>query len=513
MAASEPAKEQDGLEKPTMYLPSTVQYRVSMSASDWLSLGLAAEGSGDREVAEAYYYKAAQTNPKDVRPRLFLIPILLAKQNVQAAARFADEAMRLAPNFAPTQFLAAEVRRAEGRFADAEIHVRRGIKLAPEAAMGHTMMGYCHLYAGRFEDAAASFRRSIAIAPVQGAAYLGLSVSHAFVKSDTSLIHQMESVDNSGKVPPNELAALSFALAKACADLNAFEHAMAHYERANSHELRARFGTTPFDQSAHAARVDATIRLYTKEFLEANALQDQQSTLPVLVVGMMRSGTTLVEQILSSHPRVGAAGEELFWPNNITHVENLAVPSVDRSAVGGLGQRYLKRLQSLAPKAEKVTDKLPGNYLRCGLIYLAVPKAKFVHCCRNPLDTAVSIYTTPNTTSPQWAHRLEDLEFVYRQYHRLSTHWRTALPPESLLEVRYEELVANPKDVVASLLEFCGLEWDDRCLHPERNSKEVATPSLWQVRQPIYGRSVGRWKSYEPWLGPLLSLKEIGESP
>jgi hypothetical protein len=156
---------------------------------------------------------------------------------------------------------------------------------------------------------------------------------------------------------------------------------------------------------------------------------------------------------------------------------------------------------------------MPDNYLALGLIHAAFPNARIIHTKRNPIDTCISIYTTPNRTSDPYANSRANIVFAYEQYLRLMQHWRSVLPADRLFEVSYEELIANRESVTREMVSFCGLEWDDACLRPEDNERAVATPSVWQVRQPVYSTSVERWRRYEPWLGAFGKLKDFLNSP
>jgi hypothetical protein len=221
---------------------------------------------------------------------------------------------------------------------------------------------------------------------------------------------------------------------------------------------------------------------------------------------MMRSGTTLTEQILSSHPTVSAAGEQWFWPQRAYQADDRARMEVKTSHAISLAREYCRTLRQVAPGSAHITDKLPGNYLHLGLLYLALPNAKVIHTRRNPLDTCLSIYFTPNPTAPDFAHAPDDIVFAYEQYLRLMVHWRNVLPSSWLHEIFYEDLVEDSEPIIRSMVDFCGLEWDDACLKHQENAKTVRTPSWWQVRQPMYKTSKGRWKKYEPWLGDFSKL-------
>jgi Sulfotransferase family len=226
----------------------------------------------------------------------------------------------------------------------------------------------------------------------------------------------------------------------------------------------------------------------------------------VLIVGMPRSGTTLAEQILSSHPGVAAGGEMHIWNRRGAMFEQAGASGTEPAYVQELAEAYLRWISALAPEAVRVTDKMPFNFLWTGLIHLAFPRAVIVHCQRQPIDVALSVHQTHFSPLVDLPTGGKDLVFYYRQYERLMAHWRAVLPADRFLELRYEELIANPEPITRRLIAFCGLPWDDACLHPERNQRVVKTASKWQARQPVYRSSVDRWRRYEPWLGELREL-------
>jgi hypothetical protein len=228
---------------------------------------------------------------------------------------------------------------------------------------------------------------------------------------------------------------------------------------------------------------------------------------PVLIVGMPRSGTTLTEQILSSHPEVAGGGELSFWAQHAGPVLEEGISALAAERLAALASCYLAVLREISPDARRVTDKDPFNFLHLGLIVLALPRASIIHCRRHPIGTCVSIYTT-YLAAPglEFMGNRDDLVFYYRQHERLMRHWRETLPPERFLEMDYAGMVSDGEAQSRRLIAFCGLEWDDACLRPEANRRSVESASVWQARQPVYRSSVERWRNYEPWLGPLAQL-------
>ncbi|HET9330098.1 MAG TPA: sulfotransferase, partial [Steroidobacteraceae bacterium] len=247
-----------------------------------------------------------------------------------------------------------------------------------------------------------------------------------------------------------------------------------------------------------------------RAFLSGARAGVSDSERPVLIIGMPRSGTSLTEQILASHPQVAGAGEVRFW-------ERILGPAAGWEAEDAPGQAlreqlvadYLARLGIHAGGARHVIDKLPGNFLYAGAIHALLPRARFIHMQRHPLDTCLSVYFQNFHNATPFAHDLADLAHYYGQYLRLMAHWRDVLPPGTLLEVPYEGLVADTEGWTRRMLEFIGLEFDARCLEFHRTERVVITASKWQVRQQISNTSIGRWRHYEKHLQPLRALLEL----
>jgi hypothetical protein len=266
-----------------------------------------------------------------------------------------------------------------------------------------------------------------------------------------------------------------------------------------------------FDPWLHRLEMDALMNIYSPEFMARMPRASIRSERPVFIVGMVRSGTSLVEQILASHPAVYGAGE---LPDIIQTVLSLhtvlgteqhypqCLSKLTQEKTDWLAQQYLGHLASLSPDAARVIDKMPGNFMHLGFIELLFPGARIIHCMRDPLDTCLSAYFQDFSRTHQYSYDLSNLGAFYREYLRVMQHWREVLKLP-MLEVRYEELVANQEAVTRRMVEFCGLEWDERCMQFHKAKRYVATASYDQVRQPLYNKSAGRWKHYERFLEPL----------
>jgi len=294
---------------------------------------------------------------------------------------------------------------------------------------------------------------------------------------------------------------LHFAAGKALDDLKDYEGAMRHFDAANA--IRGRL--SPYDRTYFERKVDDLSARFTRELFEHRKAIGVDDPTPVLVLGLPRSGTTLTERIVSSHPHIAGGGELRYWNDEGLAGADADIDRLARRAEG-LRAGYLRLLRGIGPEALRVTDKMPFNYLWIGVIHLLFPNARIIHCRRNPVDTCLSIYSTHFQNGWGVASDRAGLVSYYRQYLRLMEHWRSVVPPDRLTDVDYEETTAEPEATARRLIEFVGLPWDDACLRPESNTDAVRTASKWQARQPIYRTSVERWRKYEPWIGNLREL-------
>lgn len=399
---------------------------------------------------------------------------------------------------------------AYDRTSEAVFHLERGLELDPSGFDAYDKLGTYLQRLGRFEEARQAFLRAIDKHPDAPSGYFGFLLSKRVEIEDLPLLSRLAAALEGGSWPPLEQEMSQYGLGKAFDDLGDYERAMAHFDGANALANQRRIAKgIRFDREAYRTATDFFIRTFNREFMRRNAGQGVDSALPVLIVGMMRSGTTLLEQMLSAHPRVAAGGELPFW-------QSPAARHVGTSAADGflpaelareLAENYRRLLRSIGPQALRVTDKNPFNYFSIGLIHLLFPNVRFVHCRRNSLDCCLSIYTTPvGESGLEFLHVKENIVFGYQEYERLMDHWRSVIPSDLLIEVEYEKLVGRPRVEMERVLSAIGIPWDDACLHPEANERVVQTPSRWQVRQPIYASSVDRWRNYRSHLGAFASL-------
>jgi tetratricopeptide (TPR) repeat protein len=402
----------------------------------------------------------------------------------------------------------------EDRNHEAEQVLRQMLAVDPSNAMAHDLMGNLLSEFGRFEEARDCFERAIAIAPLLAGSYYDLVRCRPMTSDDGGLLQRMEAALATPGLESAQRHRLHLAIGKAADDLGDYALAMQHFDFADA----VRRNSSSFDSAAFSIEIDRLIARCTPELVARAPELGSGDATPVLIVGMPRSGTTLVEQIVSMHPEVGAGGELNFWNERGAEWHHASAagnkkPFVPTDYLAKAAADYLGVLRAIAPTAARVTDKMPFNFLWAGLIHLAFPHATIIHCRRAAVDTALSIHQTH--FHPTLAFPTGGLELVayFGSYQRLIDHWRNVLPPDRFIEVDYEELTRAPEPVIRQIIAVCGLAWNDACLRPESNPRAVKTPSKWQTRQPIYRTSVARWRQYEPWLGPLRALIDEESEP
>jgi hypothetical protein len=300
---------------------------------------------------------------------------------------------------------------------------------------------------------------------------------------------------------------LGFALGKVCLEAGDADRAFAYLREAN----RLKRESLRYDAEAEATLMREIARIMSASNIKRLTGNGVASDVPVFIIGMPRSGTTLIEQILASHPAVHGAGELMTLPYILGEVvggnsfeELLSDDEAGGALLHEIGRRYLDRVTPLAPDSKRIVDKMPTNFQLAGLIPLALPGARIIHCRRDPVDTCLSCYSHSFQGGLNFTYDLRELGLYYRAYDALTAHWRAVLPPERYTEVQYESVVEDVEAEARRLIAFCGLDWDDACLDFHRSARPVQTASVEQVRQPIYKSSVRRWEKYASYLQPLL---------
>jgi Tfp pilus assembly protein PilF len=377
---------------------------------------------------------------------------------------------------------------------------RRALTLKPDYAQANNNLGFALKILGRFEEAFAALEKALEGGGDPCILYYGLSSCRKFTPADQHLVVNMMSVLQNPKISDAGRSLLHFALGKIFDDLAEYQIAIRHFDEGN----RLGRGSRHADGAHYGALVDWLIEAFPQPVSRTPVASE--SELPILVVGMPRSGTTLAEQILASHPKVAAGGELDFWLHRADWIGKRPLSHLDTAAEQEMIRDYLGLLTSVSPVAMRVTDKMPYNFPFLGIVHRLFPKARIIHCRRNPVDTALSIYCSRFPQGVDFTFSRNDIVVYYQAYSRLMAHWRQALPPEQFLEIDYEGLVGGLEAVSRPMVEFCGLDWDAACLAFHQTDRPIRTLSAWQVRQPIHTGSVERWRRYEPWLGEFRQL-------
>ncbi len=419
----------------------------------------------------------------------------------EEAARHLDHAADIDPNTTHARLCRSDAQLLRGDLADAERWAREAVALEATSSAAQGTLGGMLYAQGRFDEAAGCFEAALRLDPTMAKCWDGLARCKSYSQADASVVEAMRALLRRSDLGEGQRMTLHFALGKVYDDCGDYAHAMEAFDAAN--RLRAK--DRAFDRAGFAALVDRNIETFTREVVARNAASGSSDQTPLFVVGMYRSGTTLAEQIVSSHPDVAAGGELTVWTP--TEMEpDAATGRFDPDGARPAMAKYLSALHKIGPLAARVTDKLPFNFLRLGAIHSMMPRARIIHCRRDPIDTCLSIYSTPFNSRMSFAARKDDLVFCYQQYRRMMDHWREVLPADILLEVDYERLVEDRDAQTRRMVAFTGLGWNDLCLAPQHNPRPISTSSAWQARQPVYATSLHRWRRYEPWIGELRQL-------
>ncbi len=365
---------------------------------------------------------------------------------------------------------------------------------------------------GKFDEAMAHYDQAIGLKPDYAEAHYHRTDLKTFHAGDPDLA-ALEALVTENRLPPGKMLYVHFALGKALEDIGEYPGAFEHLLQANALKRRE----LPYDEPGYQRAFRTIAERFDEAFLEQFAGMGDPSATPIFIVGMPRSGSTLVEQILASHPLVHAAGE---LKNLDRVVETLSDPdgrpipylsnhrNLDADGLRRLGHNYLVGLPTPAAGTTRITDKAPSNFFHIGLIRLMLPNARIIHTLRDPVDTCVSCFARLFAQGQSFSYDLAQLGGYYRWYHELMEHWRSVLPADVLLDVAYEDLVDNFEPQARRLIDFCGLPWDDRCLSFHQIGRPVRTASSVQVRRPLYRSSLARWRRYEAYLQPLLAELE-----
>ena len=468
----------------------------------YFRMGIALEKLGDRGSAIVAYDRATELQPSLSEAWFRAGALVYTMGHPDEAIGCFRRAAASGPKTRFGRLGAARALLTEERDVEAERVLRRMLALDPTNAMAHDLLGNLLAESGRFDEARDCFTRATTLAPLMAGSYYDLVRCRPVTSADADLVARIEAALSTPGLELEPRMRVHLALGKAADDLGEYDRAMQHFDAADV----LRPNSASFNSAAFDAEINRLIERCSPGVIgRATELGSADAT-PILITGMPRSGTTLVEQIISSHREVCAGGELNFWNERgaAWHQAGRAEPDVPFLRVAAAD--YLRVLRAIGPKASRVTDKMPFNFLWAGLIHRAFPRATIVHCRRAAIDTALSIHQTLFHSGLAFPTGGSKLVAYFRGYQRLIEHWRRVLPADRFIEVEYEDLTREPEPVIRRIIAGCCLPWEKACLRPECNPRSVKTPSKWQTRQPINRQSVERWRRYEPWLGPLRAL-------
>jgi tetratricopeptide (TPR) repeat protein len=477
--------------------PSHVAALVGLAA-----LSLTADKPWDAERLLRHALKQAEHVPLALRG---LGPALIALGRVQEAEEAARRLLRIEPENPQSWVTEAAVATRLLQQERALAAYERAAALKPDEELIRLSIGHAQKTLGRRRDSETSYKTALAINPAMGAAYWSLADLKNYVFSDTEIAAMQELLRQ--QLPRADAAQVHFALGKAFEHRQEYPRAFAHYAQGNA----LRRLDDPFDIEAFERRSARIRAFFDEKFFAAHAGGGNPSPAPIFIVGLPRSGSTLLEQILASHSRVEGTME---LPNIITFVHQFDDMAANRDAypeilgdippaqLTALGTRYLEETAPLRTGREHFTDKLPNNFSHVGLIQAILPHATIIDARRHPMDACFSTFKQHFAAGQTFSYSLEDLGRYYRSYLSLMDHWDAVLPGK-VLHVQYEDLVREPESQIRRLLGHCGLDFEPACLSFHATRRSVRTASAEQVRQPIYTSGVGYWRNFEPELGPL----------
>ena len=461
-----------------------------------LQLGKAEEGQSELK-------RAISLSPSVAAPFLNLASFNFWRGEITVAEELVLKAIELEPSNVKALSLLGSIQIAKGDVKKGAYYLYQGLGIQPESPVALSTLGSMFILKGDTEKAKDHFEKALRSDPTSVEALVGLS---SLEKDPARAALIAERIKDMLKptLALSQRIKLYYTLGNYYDKIHCPPEAFSYYQKAN--ELK-KSQTVPYNAEAYSEQVTKTIALYNKETLAVLSPSASQTARPVFIVGMMRSGTSLCEQILASHPECFGAGELEFWNDIFKREPRIVLDELPGDAdISAISDSFLKFMDDRAGTAERFVDKTPFNLMYIGLIHKVFPKAKILYMRRDPIDTCLSCYFNDFTNGASFAMDLQSLVHFYQEHLRLAEHWKAVLPADAFMEVPYEGLVQDQEHWSRRILQFIGLEWDGRVLKFHETEREVRTASVLQVREKLYSHAIGRWKPYREFLGPLLSL-------
>ena len=464
-------------------------------------------GGQDAEAIRCYL-KILQCSPRHPETHNNLANAYQRQGQMELAIAHYKTAMEINPSYADAHGNLGNAYLVLDRLEESIEQNRCALELNPSRFGSYNNRGVAFQALGRFEEAEHAFEKALELVPREASIHLNLANMARFKAGDRrlpglqKLLSEVESLD-----VDNQIAA-QFAMGKALADLGQYRNAFRHLLKGNALKRRS----IAYDEPQRLAMFENIRTTFSQDFMKSGPGGGDTSWSPIFIVGMPRSGTTLMEQVLASHSKVFGAGEletfkeamaECINGRGIVPAYPDLVAALSQDQIRRLGEIYTTRVRARAPEAERIVDKMPLNFVFVGLIHLALPNARFINTLRDPLDTCVSCFSLLFTGAQPFAYDLAELGRYYRGYERVMEHWHSVLPPGVMIDARYEDLVDDLEGTARRVLRHCGLDWEDACRDFHDTKRAIRTASLMQVREPVYRRSIGTWRRYAEFLEPL----------
>ena len=484
----------------------------ALTAKDWYDRGNDIKRTGDFASALDAFKRSIKLNPNVAAPWIGLAKLLADNSQFEEARQCFVRAVSAEPSHLISRQMLATSHQKLGYVIEAQREYNNAIKLAPNSYISYLGLGQLFEDIGKPEQAAAAYRQAMKCAPKKQDALASLLDLSKYIDISQE-IEQAENILD--KLENREKSLVGYGLGKAYEQQKNYDAAFEAFNVAN---IARRKESGTFNREAFDIRINKMMQLFSAEFFKKRQCWGNQSERPVFIVGLPRSGTTLTEQILASHPQCFGAGElnvltdlatgtpdrlgidEISWPNTASHLS--------KQQVLALAQDYLVDAGQRAPdEARKVVDKQPLNFWHLGLVAMALPNARIIHCTRDIRDCGLSIFTQNFNATQSWSTDLEDIAYYWQGYQKLMQHFKQVSGLQ-ILDVSYEDTVSGIEKQGRSLLDFVGLTWDDRVLSFHKSERAVQTPSRWQVRQPLYQSSKARWLNYQCYLKPLIKAAQ-----
>ncbi|KGJ97395.1 tetratricopeptide repeat-containing sulfotransferase family protein [Colwellia psychrerythraea] len=484
----------------------------ALTAKDWYDRGNEIKRAGNFAGALDAFKRSIKLNPEAAAPWIGLAKLLDANSQFEEARQCFLLAVSAEPNHLMSRQMLATSHQKLGYVIEAEREYYNAIKLEPNSYISYLGLGQLFEDIGKPEQSADAYRQAMKCAPNKQDALASLLELSKFVDIAKEIV-QAESI--LAKLKNREKALVGYGLGKAYEQQKNYDAAFEAYNVAN---IARREDSGTFNREAFDSRIEGMMQLFSTEFFKARQGWGNSSKRPIFIVGLPRSGTSLTEQILASHPQCFGAGElnvltdlatgtpdrlgnaKISWPETASYLSKQQIDELAEDYLDGSGKRS-------PDTARKVVDKQPLNFWHLGLIAMAFPNARIIHCTRDIRDCGLSIFTQNFNETQSWSTDLEDIAYYWRGYKRLMQHFKQISGLE-ILDVNYEYTVSDIEKQGRSLLDFVGLSWDEDVLNFHKSERAVQTPSRWQVRQPLYQSSKARWRNYQCYLSPLIKAAQ-----